>query len=49
MEINLYQMENMRIGKIVASCAKYGKEKLWKKSIFGISIVFQMEEILKIC
>ena len=39
----------MGIGKIV-SCAEYRMDKQFQNLlIFGISIVFQIEKILKIC
>ena len=46
----LYRRVNMRIGKIIASGTAYRTDEKFKKlSIFGISIVFQIEKILKIC
>ena len=48
-QIHLYQRVNMRIGKI-ASSAEYWMDKEFKNFlIFWISIVFQIEKILKIC
>ena len=48
-EINLYQRANMKIGQI-ASGAEYRMDKPFQNSlIVWISIVFQIEKILKIC
>ena len=47
-EIHLYQRANMRISKI-ASSDEYRMDKQFQDLlIFGISIVFQIEKILKI-
>ena len=47
--IYIYQRANMRMGKI-ASSAKYRMNKQFQNLlIFGISIAFQIEKILKIC
>ena len=48
-EIHLYQRANMRIVKIACSAKYRMNEQFQNFLIFGISIVFQIEKILKMC
>ena len=48
-EINLYQRINIRIRKIANGAEHRMDEQFQNLSIFEISIVFQIERILKIC